>query len=868
MANIQKLWTSYVDLGNTGSQTTPYDYIGQEGRLWYDNVTNAIRVSDGNTPGGTIVGGGGNGGAPGSPNASVQFNNQNNFGGDANFTFNAGTNTLTVDYIISNITSNTFISNTANLGNFRITDQTLAGTITDRDVTITTVGNANVDILTSFNIHTDGNAANTAQFSVTDGEVTMLVPNVALQGAVNIIGSADGTEVAPQNNGVMFHITGQPSIPSRVYNDAVNAYGVLINRRYNGTSSAPTGVLANQIMGRIGATPFLSNSGWPTISTTRIDFVSTEVQTSANQGSQIQLWATNDGGNTPVVVAQFDPGTILLTGNLIPNSTTSQYGLGNATNKWGNLYLGPDSLYIEDSVLGTNADITVANGALLINGAQKIQIGNMQMTSNGISHIASATSTDLTIGTVGATGYTSILNAGLKFTDGSTQNTAAIPLTQKGAASGVVPLNGSTKIDPIYLPAGSINYLGTWNATTNTPTLVDGTGSAGDQYLVAVGGTINLGSGSITFDVGDGVLYNGTIWQRVAGLGAGVTSFNTRTGAVTLTSGDVTNALSSGSITNAKLANSNIVVTTGFGLSGGATVDLGGTLTLTTNVGNILAGTGVGVSSSSGNYTISIGQPVGTANSVQFAGITSSTTIQATGNVTGGNLTTAGQVVATGNITTSGYLKTANTTINSGITSNGTIDFTTSPNVALGSNANVHITGGTANYLLKTDGAGNLSWANYGTAGQSLYMGVFYSTVTQTNPIANVARAMTFDTSEAFNNGVSIVTNSRITITNAGIYNIQFSAQIDKTDAGTDDIDIWLSRNGANEPNTNTQLTLQNQSAKQVAAWNFVVQASAGDYFELYWSSPDTNMRLFAQGTQITPTRPGTPSVILTVTQA
>jgi hypothetical protein len=58
-------------------------------------------------------------------------------------------------------------------------------------------------------------------------------------------------------------------------------------------------------------------------------------------------------------------------------------------------------------------------------------------------------------------------------------------------------------------------YKGTWNANTNTPTLADGTGTAGDWYWVATGDTINLGSGNIIFVVGDKVLYSGTIWQKL-----------------------------------------------------------------------------------------------------------------------------------------------------------------------------------------------------------------------------------------------------------------------------------------------------------------------------------------------------------------
>lgn len=60
-------------------------------------------------------------------------------------------------------------------------------------------------------------------------------------------------------------------------------------------------------------------------------------------------------------------------------------------------------------------------------------------------------------------------------------------------------------------------YLGVWNASTNSPTLADGTGVASTYYIVSVAGTQNLGSGSQTFTAGDKVIYNGTIWQKQEG---------------------------------------------------------------------------------------------------------------------------------------------------------------------------------------------------------------------------------------------------------------------------------------------------------------------------------------------------------------
>ena len=59
-----------------------------------------------------------------------------------------------------------------------------------------------------------------------------------------------------------------------------------------------------------------------------------------------------------------------------------------------------------------------------------------------------------------------------------------------------------------------MEFQGQWNASTNSPALVDGTGNTGDVYRVNVAGTQDLGSGSFSYVIGDWVMYNGTIWQK------------------------------------------------------------------------------------------------------------------------------------------------------------------------------------------------------------------------------------------------------------------------------------------------------------------------------------------------------------------
>jgi len=150
------------------------------------------------------------------------------------------------------------------------------------------------------------------------------------------------------------------------------------------------------------------------------------------------------------------------------------------------------------------------------------------------------------------------------------------------------------------------------------------------------------------------------------------------------------------------------------------------------------------------------------------------------------------------------------------------------------------------------------------TVGESRYYGSFYSTADQTSLGANQVNKMTYNTT-AFANGVSIVSNTQITIANAGIYNIQFSAQLDKTDSGDDVVDIWFCKNGNLIDYSNTQTTLVGNAGKHVAAWNIFVDAAAGDYYEICWTSSDASVFLNAVAAQSSPTRPAIPSVILTV---
>jgi len=141
-----------------------------------------------------------------------------------------------------------------------------------------------------------------------------------------------------------------------------------------------------------------------------------------------------------------------------------------------------------------------------------------------------------------------------------------------------------------------------------------------------------------------------------------------------------------------------------------------------------------------------------------------------------------------------------------------------------------------------------------------------YSTQDQTNPVANAENLMSFNNT-GINNGISIVTNgttlSRITMSNAGVYNIQFSAQLNQTTGGAHNAFIWLKKNGANVADSAGDTRVAGNGDRIMAAWNYIVSAAAGDYYELAWAADDTNVLLdYVAAAGVVP---AVPSVILTV---
>jgi hypothetical protein len=325
-------------------------------------------------------------------------------------------------------------------------------------------------------------------------------------------------------------------------------------------------------------------------------------------------------------------GPITSTGTISIDTTVvaTLDGIQTLTNKTIN---GPDN------TLTNIANASLANSAVTINGTSVSLGGSITVTATasqaltigtGLSGTSYNGSTAVTIA-IANTGVTAntygsasavpvfAVNAQGQITSVTSTNIsiASSAITDKGIAGGVASLDGSGTVPTSQLPAavlGALNYQGTWNASTNTPTLASGVGTKGYYYVVNVAGTTNL-DGITDWIVGDWAVFNGTVWQKVDNTDA-VTSVNGYTGTVVLSYSDVGAPSTSGT---------NATGTWNIGISGNAA-----TATTATNATN------VGITADSTNATRYLTFVSATTGNVPELVNSSITCNPSTGSLTGG----------------------------------------------------------------------------------------------------------------------------------------------------------------------------------------------------------------------------------------
>lgn len=147
--------------------------------------------------------------------------------------------------------------------------------------------------------------------------------------------------------------------------------------------------------------------------------------------------------------------------------------------------------------------------------------------------------------------------------------------------------------------------------------------------------------------------------------------------------------------------------------------------------------------------------------------------------------------------------------------------------------------------------------------------GAFQDSTDQTAASTTTAYPMTFNTTD-FSNGVYLSNSSRMNVRNAGIYNVQFSVQLENIDSAQHDVDIWFRKNGTNITASNSKFTVPARKSASIfghviAAINYFVELAANDYIEIVWRTESTDVSLEQTPAESSPTRPATPSVIATV---
>ena len=140
----------------------------------------------------------------------------------------------------------------------------------------------------------------------------------------------------------------------------------------------------------------------------------------------------------------------------------------------------------------------------------------------------------------------------------------------------------------------------------------------------------------------------------------------------------------------------------------------------------------------------------------------------------------------------------------------------------------------------------------------SSYYGKFFSSTTQTNPAVNAVNLVSFPNT-VLSNGVT-TSGTGITFANAGVYTISYEVQASTSSGGGGNIDIWLSSNSVNLPNSNSITTLEGGGDSLIINRSFLLSVTADEVIQVKWSSPISSMRLVATAAQAGPVRPATNS--------
>ena len=474
-------------------------------------------------------------GGAGGANTQVLFNDSGNIGGNTQFTFNKATNTLTQTgtallgnvLAVSNNTSNIgsptqrFYSLWLGSGNINLIDDTLninqeinaqngnlvisggnglkfgqfeifGNTISTINPTVPiniglTGSNGIVEMNRPLAVNS-GSGPGDPVFTVQqNGTVSVINSNAVANspGALNIVGSLDGSYQNVTNSGGMIHVTGPDNSAARITVDAFGIQGgtgttvAFVGRVGRGTASAPSAVQANDIMVRVGAVGW-ATTGFtaPTPAATNIEFVALENFTDTAQGSKITFNTANLGANSRSVSA-----TIQANGVSFLNNTLANSGITFRDGTFQNTAYSPTS---------TVSSLTAGAGIAL-----SASTGNITIQSTGVLGV-NGTTNQINVGNVG-----NILTLSLPQNFNTTANVQLYSLTVQD----LIVLGNISNVIPSVV-GGNIIYV------ANTATNISSINNSG------------LVTGNIGNSAWAGILYESSsnTWIMDTGNSVGITS--------------------------------------------------------------------------------------------------------------------------------------------------------------------------------------------------------------------------------------------------------------------------------------------------------------------------------------------------------
>ena len=172
---------------------------------------------------------------------------------------------------------------------------------------------------------------------------------------------------------------------------------------------------------------------------------------------------------------------------------------------------------------------------------------------------------------------------------------------------------------------------------------------------------------------------------------------------------------------------------------------------------------------------------------------------------------------------------------------------------------------GTAGQFLQSTGAGTPAWATPSSGSfQPAYYAVVISSTQQNSAGANAANLVSFDGTLPLANGISVTGGNSITFANAGQYFVTYELAFQSSVGSNPTIYTWLSQGGSNIASTTCDFTLQGGANQpQIINQSWIVNVTAGQSIQIYWSSTSANVFLTYQPAGATPTRPASPSAIV-----